>query len=200
MSGSRVDAAHSSAAGSPAKRERSLSRVDDSLVVPKERVFSHPRSRRRDRRWCGIRRRIVVVVLVLVVLGGVAAAVVVVVLRNRSDSTSTGGTRSAADSAASPTASNGVLNSTSRPAAPTAAARPVIGKDGDALTLVNGTTTRFVNKLGGTFATRPFDDSARSQSDSPPLNAAFDLNRHPMRGVNRAFDVNFCAAPADALS
>ena len=201
MSGSRDGAARSALsrpsvlATSPAKRERLSSAANESLVVPKERVFSQPRTRQRDRRWCGVRRWVVLVVVGLVVIGGGIAAVVVVLLRNRSSATPANGTRSAADAAASSggagsgTGTGGPATASqpggaARPASTTATARPALGKDGDSLSLTNGTVVRFVNPLGGTFATRPFDDSARAQSDSPPLNVRFDLNRDPMRGVN----------------
>ncbi|KAI7939939.1 hypothetical protein MJO28_013591 [Puccinia striiformis f. sp. tritici] len=58
------------------------------------------------------------------------------------------------------------------------------GKDGDKITTDNGTTFEYKNPLGGTWVSVPFNDTAKSQADSPPLNQPWDYSNKRILGVN----------------
>ncbi|KAI9629154.1 hypothetical protein KEM48_011000 [Puccinia striiformis f. sp. tritici PST-130] len=58
------------------------------------------------------------------------------------------------------------------------------GKDGDKITTDNGTTFEYKNPLGGTWVSIPFNDTAKSQADSPPLNQPWDYSNKRILGVN----------------
>ncbi|PLW21762.1 hypothetical protein PCANC_02959 [Puccinia coronata f. sp. avenae] len=58
------------------------------------------------------------------------------------------------------------------------------GKDGDKIKTDNGTTFEYKNPLGGTWVSIPFNDTAKPQGDSPPLNQPWDYSKRRILGVN----------------
>lgn len=71
-------------------------------------------------------------------------------------------------------------------AQPTASGRltQLWGRNGDKVTTENGTVIEYKNPLGGTWVTIPFNDTAKCQDDSPPLNQPWDYARRRILGVN----------------
>ncbi|KAG9095312.1 hypothetical protein FRC07_011112, partial [Ceratobasidium sp. 392] len=64
---------------------------------------------------------------------------------------------------------------------------PITGGDGSTVTLTDGGTMTYVNKFGGYWVedpNNPFDNSARPQSWSKPLNESWDFSVDVIRGVN----------------
>jgi glucan 1,3-beta-glucosidase len=104
-----------------------------------------------------------------------AAAVVVpiyfFVIRKNSDSTDGG-------NSSDPSSTNG-------PSAPTATLAALTGGDGSEVTLEGGAKFTYVNKFGGHWVydpNNPFNNSARPQSWSPPLNQPFQYGVDKIRG------------------
>jgi len=58
------------------------------------------------------------------------------------------------------------------------------GGNGDKITTDNGTTFEYKNPLGGTWVAVPFNDTAKCQADSPPLNQPWDYANRRILGVN----------------
>lgn len=58
------------------------------------------------------------------------------------------------------------------------------GGNGDKITTENGTTFTYNNPLGGTWVAIPFNDTAKCQDDSPPLNQPWDYSSRRILGVN----------------
>ncbi|MBW0518499.1 hypothetical protein O181_058214 [Austropuccinia psidii MF-1] len=58
------------------------------------------------------------------------------------------------------------------------------GTNGDLITAENGTTFQYLNPLGGTWVAIPFNDTAKCQDDSPPLNQPWDYAHRRILGVN----------------
>ncbi|PLW31189.1 hypothetical protein PCANC_23171 [Puccinia coronata f. sp. avenae] len=58
------------------------------------------------------------------------------------------------------------------------------GGNGDKITTDNGTTFEYKNSLGGTWVSIPFNDTAKPQADSPPLNQPWDYSTRRILGVN----------------
>ncbi|KAI9609000.1 hypothetical protein KEM48_003171, partial [Puccinia striiformis f. sp. tritici PST-130] len=58
------------------------------------------------------------------------------------------------------------------------------GGNGDKITSDNGTTFEYKNPLGGTWVAVPFNDTAKAQADSLPLNQPWDYSNRRILGVN----------------
>jgi glucan 1,3-beta-glucosidase len=62
---------------------------------------------------------------------------------------------------------------------------PITGRDGSTVVLTEGGTMTYVNKFGGYWVedpSNPFDNSARPQSWSKPLNESWDYSVDKIRG------------------
>ncbi|KAG0149057.1 hypothetical protein CROQUDRAFT_669529 [Cronartium quercuum f. sp. fusiforme G11] len=58
------------------------------------------------------------------------------------------------------------------------------GVGGDKITTEDGSSFVYNNTLGGTWVAVPYNDTARCQDDSPPLNQPWDYSRSRIYGVN----------------
>ena len=128
-------------------------------------------AKRNYRRWLIFAALAAFLVIVAVVLGVIFG----VVRRTKSSS-------SPADSAR-PSAS---APSSSPSGRPVAGSTVIYGVDGTEVTTEQGTTFTYKNPLGGYFVhdpSNPFNNDARAQSTTPPLNTSWDWSRDQVFGL-----------------
>lgn len=88
------------------------------------------------------------------------------------------------DSDSSSSGSSSSDKSTEAPVDDEAAQKAGEGGDGTTITMENGNKFIYTNAYGGHWVSRPYDDSARANNDTPPLNEQWDYSSDKINGVN----------------
>ena len=128
-------------------------------------------AKRNHRRWLILAALAAFLVVAAVVLGVIFG----VVVRRKSSSTAS---ESARPSASAP--------SSTPSGRPVAGATVIYGVDGTEVTTEQGTTFTYRNPFGGYFvhdSSNPFNNDARAQSYTPPLNTSWDWSRDQVLGL-----------------
>ncbi|THH31141.1 hypothetical protein EUX98_g3029 [Antrodiella citrinella] len=148
--------------------------TESPYLAEKRNAYPAPRTSRR--------RPIIIgaVVVSILLVAGIALGIYFGVVRPKNDKDGSGAVSSgstASSSGARPSATN----------SPSGTLAVVTGGDGSQITLDDGTTMTYTNKLGGTWywdENDPFNNGAQAQSYTPALNQTFNYGVDIIRGVN----------------